>query len=1076
MPSSLRVVTRRVAALASALLSAAAAAAPAPPGAFSVRQPDGSPLAVRAYGDEHGIVFETLDGYALAQTATGEWRLARLAPEGRLVASDRAAHAARAGFAPHLRPAPAALREMDVRRRDANSARAPLPALRDRARALDGLAASRPGGGEAAGRALLAAVPPASFRLAVLLVEFPDVPHTYGADAFRALFFSEGTYRKSPLGYDVTGSLREYWAEVSYGQLSVTGEVFDWVRAAAPRSEYLNDSWRLRDEAIAGSGVDLSQFDGYALVYAGEVQSSALWPNAPGNWYVMSETFYSSTALGVDLAGVGTHCHEFGHVLGLPDLYYGAGNIGTWGLMGSGNYLDAGRTPPHVGAWEKKRLGWLRPERLAGGFAGPLRLPPVASAPAAFEVLTERSTFLLENRQWVGFDTHLPGHGMLVWHVDETQASYTTGDHWILDLVEADGIPASTSAGGTPFPGGRTEGALTCATTPSSADYDGSCSFELTGIVEDGDDVHADAVVSWRRGVGITVNGTGDHPTLFTALAMAPAGSTVRVPAGTFRELVRLPDAVSLAGAGPGQSILEALDARPLVMPGEDSAVSGFTLRAAAGADAFGGDALQQGYSTAFTVTNSAFVGFYTAIALWEGWPPSWNRDSRVARVTNNVFDGNTYGLMITYYDGFVPTIRNNAFFRNDYAVLASTSSTGDLGYNAFARNGVDIAAVDGSGPGSSDVLADPAFVDPDAGDYRLSPGSACIDAGDPAASYSDVDGTRADIGAFGGPGGAPPRLVVTRFGSGSGRVVSAPPGIDCGSTCSATYASAMDVTLTAEPDPGSRFDGWAGACVGTGDCALRVSGEVAVTARFTSTACPAADDCHEAVVDASGACVYPAKPDGAPCDDGDACTRADACAAGTCFGSDPLACDSPDPCAASTCSAPSGTCLAVPVPDGSACEDRDPCTIGETCAGGACGGGAPVTCEPAGECHTAAACEIAAGGCTSSPLPDGTPCSIGLCIGGVCTRDPTGISEPPPPAGGGAPPRGGGGCASAGGGGELAGLLAALGALVRARLRAPIAGSARKAGGQSWSPATAARSASRRRSSRRAANGSATR
>ncbi|HSD21028.1 MAG TPA: M6 family metalloprotease domain-containing protein [Anaeromyxobacter sp.] len=1041
MPSR-RVAPRRLTALGIALLSAAAVAAPAPPSAFSVQQPDGSALAVRAFGDEHGLAFETLDGYAVAQAATGEWRLAWLAPDGQLVASDRAAHAAREGFARHLRPAPRVLREMDVRRRDANAARAPLPALRDRARALDLLAAPGPGGGELAGRALLAAVPPASFRLAVLLVEFPDVRHTYRPDAFRALFFSEGTYRKSPLGYDVPGSVREYWAEVSYGQLSLTGEVFDWVLAAAPRSEYLNDVGRLRDEAVARSGVDLSQFDGYALVYAGEVQSSALWPSARADWYVMSETFDSSGDRGVDLAAIGTHCHELGHVLGLPDLYFGEGNIGVWGLMGVGCYTDRGHTPPHIGAWEKRRLGWLRPQRLIDGFAGELRLAPVSGTAAAYEIVAERSTFVLENRQRIGFDAFLPGSGLLVWHVDETQASWTSGARWIVDLVEADGIPAWASSAGTPFPGADRRDAFTCATAPSSADYDGSCSFELTRIVEEGADLRMDAIVSWRTGVGITVNGAGDFPTLFTALALAPQGSTVRVPAGTFRELVRLPDAVSLVGAGPGRSILEAPDARPLVMPGEDSAVSGFTLRPAAGADALGGYALQQGFATAFTVTNSAFVGFYTALGLWEGWPPTWNRHTRAARVTNNVFDGNAFALTFTYYDGFDPTIRNNAFIRNDIAVQGGTAAPGRLGYNAYSRNRVDVSAVDATGDdalGPGDVRVDPLFVNPDAGDYRLAPGSPCIDAGDPDSAYRDADGSRADIGAFGGPGSTPPRVVVTRVGSGTGRVVSAPPGIDCGATCSATYASATDVTLVAETDPGSRFDGWSGACQGTGDCALTVSGDVAVTARFTSTACPVPDDCHESFVDASGACVPVPKPDGAACDDGDACTRRDACLGGACVGADLVRCESPEPCAASVCSPATGECLPRPVPDGSACEDKDPCTTGETCNASACGGGSPVQCEPAGECHTPAACETTAGGCTSSPLLDGTPCSIGRCIAGVCTSDPGRLSGPTTPGGDPAAPRArsGGGCATGRGDASgLAALVIALGAFARGRLR----------------------------------------
>jgi Divergent InlB B-repeat domain len=59
--------------------------------------------------------------------------------------------------------------------------------------------------------------------------------------------------------------------------------------------------------------------------------------------------------------------------------------------------------------------------------------------------------------------------------------------------------------------------------------------------------------------------------------------------------------------------------------------------------------------------------------------------------------------------------------------------------------------------------------------------------------------------------------VSVTRGGSGTGAVSSAPAGIDCGGTCSATFDPGAAVTLTATPEPGSRFDRWSGACAGSG-------------------------------------------------------------------------------------------------------------------------------------------------------------------------------------------------------------------------------------------------------------------
>lgn len=78
--------------------------------------------------------------------------------------------------------------------------------------------------------------------------------------------------------------------------------------------------------------------------------------------------------------------------------------------------------------------------------------------------------------------------------------------------------------------------------------------------------------------------------------------------------------------------------------------------------------------------------------------------------------------------------------------------------------------------------------------------------------------------------------LTVTRAGSGSGTVSSAPAGINCGSTCSASYASGTSVTLTASPAAGSSFAGWSGSCSGTGTCTLSMTAARSVTATFSGT------------------------------------------------------------------------------------------------------------------------------------------------------------------------------------------------------------------------------------------------
>jgi hypothetical protein len=163
---------------------------------------------------------------------------------------------------------------------------------------------------------------------------------------------------------------------------------------------------------------------------------------------------------------------------------------------------------------------------------------------------------------------------------------------------------------------------------------------------------------------------------------------------------------------------------------------------------------------------------------------------------------------------------------------------------------------------------------------------------------------------------------------------------------------------------------------------------------------CTAQDQCHTAGTcnSSTGTCSNPAKPDGAPCSDGNACTQTDTCTSGACGGANPIACTPLDQCHdAGTCNPTTGACSNPPKADGSSCNDGDACTQTDTCASGACAGGNPVVCAPADACHDAGVCNPSTGACSQATRSDGTtcddgdPCTIGdACTSGTCGGGPS--------------------------------------------------------------------------------------
>jgi len=146
---------------------------------------------------------------------------------------------------------------------------------------------------------------------------------------------------------------------------------------------------------------------------------------------------------------------------------------------------------------------------------------------------------------------------------------------------------------------------------------------------------------------------------------------------------------------------------------------------------------------------------------------------------------------------------------------------------------------------------------------------------------------------------------------------------------------------------------------------------------------CPGGDGaCEVASCDPVAGCQVVTAPNGTSCDDANPCSTGDQCVQGTCLGA-PLICDGGDGCTGTVCELTTGNCVAGNAADGTPCDDGDACQFGETCQAGSCTStGQVVDCDDGNPC-TFDSCDPVAG-CTAAAVADGTGCDDGdLCTSG---------------------------------------------------------------------------------------------
>lgn len=335
----------------------------------------------------------------------------------------------------------------------------------------------------------------------VILVNFQDVAFKTEKAEMDSMLMGKNyvrdysyVYEEETIQVKSKGSARQYFYESSNGQYNPHFDVVGPVTVSekmvyyGKNNKYGNDSkpYEMVKEAclLVDDSVDFAQYDNDGdgkvdfvyVIYAGYgeadgADSNTIWPHAHNllanglrcdvdgkrvDLYACGNEldFYSDYH-----TGIGAFCHEFSHVLGLPDLYVTNGGahktLGEWSILDYGPYGNEGNTPPTYSAYERFFMGWLTPRLIVD--AENVKLEDLKKSNEALLISTtdkhnlkgndpnHTKFYLLENRQNEGWDAYLPGHGLMMTYVQYSSTKWAdntvnnTASRMGVDLIEADG-------------------------------------------------------------------------------------------------------------------------------------------------------------------------------------------------------------------------------------------------------------------------------------------------------------------------------------------------------------------------------------------------------------------------------------------------------------------------------------------------------------------------------------------------------------------------------------------------------------------------------------------------------------
>lgn len=472
-----------------------------------VLQIDGTTLTIRLCGDEYFHYYSTLDGYPLVHAEDGGYYYALMSSDslcaGTMLAHNEADRSATEQSFVTIQKALVleSISESHAKKMSLRNAQYSTSSFRSKAQTKGTQFTAYEG----------------NKRGLIILVSFSDLDFTIASpqQTFHAMT-NEVNYK----GNNQYGSVHDYFYSQSAGKFSLNFDVVGPVKLSKKMSYYGADSGGTGYDIRPGTMVaeacvlanDIVNYSDYDwdndgvvdqvyVVYAGYGQSSGassstIWPHA----WELSLSDYNKTLLldnvvidkyacGMELSdnsgsvvdGIGTICHEFSHCLGLPDVYDTQGNnfgMSFWSLMDSGSYNGDGNVPCGYTSYERMFCGWLNPIELNSPctISDMEALCERGDAYIIYNEANKNEYYLLENRQKVGWDSEVYGHGLLVIHVDydkdvwEENRVNVSYSHPRCTIIAADndysGVTASLA--GDPYPGTSKNTSLTDTSIPAA--------------------------------------------------------------------------------------------------------------------------------------------------------------------------------------------------------------------------------------------------------------------------------------------------------------------------------------------------------------------------------------------------------------------------------------------------------------------------------------------------------------------------------------------------------------------------------------------------------------------------------